>query len=437
MNNVSAYPTYKQSGVQWLGDIPSHWEVKKLKYLCNIITGYTPPKNNDKNYDETGFLWVKPDNLNEFNEIIHTNERVSVQGLRDNFLIPKGSILVCSIGTIGKIGIAGQDLITNQQINSFIFGRHIKNSFAKYMVFSAKRIFDFLANDNVVRILNASTQKHIFFAVPPLAEQTAIANYLDRETAKIDALLQKQAELLAKLSEKRTALITHAVTKGLNPNAPMKNSGVQWLGKVPESWNICRFKFTLAEKLKYGANEPAESDDVYQPRYIRITDIDENGNLKDDTFKSLEFSKARDYLLQKNDILLARSGATVGKSYIYKYNLENLACYAGYLIRARLNQSKYSPYFIHYFLQSSAYWDWIGSTNIQATIQNVSAEKYSDFKMVFPTIDEQTAIAEFLDCETAKIDALCGKIRELSNRLTEYRTTLISDAVTGKIKVIP
>lgn len=202
----------KMSGVEWLGDVPAHWNVKKFKHLCKIITGYTPSKNNDENYDENGFLWVKPDNLNDFKEISDTKEKISVVGLKSNYLIPKDSILVCSIGTIGKMGVAMQDVVTNQQINSFIFNELVNKSFSKYLIYSAKGIFEHMANDNVVRILNSNTQKNIFSPLPPLIEQAEIADYLDQETAKIDRLCDTVNQTIGRLKEYRTALITQAVT---------------------------------------------------------------------------------------------------------------------------------------------------------------------------------------------------------------------------------
>ncbi len=202
----------KNSGVEWLGNVPAHWDVKKFKHLCKIITGYTPSKNNDENYDENGFLWVKPDNLNDFKEISDTKEKISVIGLKSNYLIPKDSILVCSIGTIGKMGVAMQDVITNQQINLFIFNELVNKSFSKYLIYSAKGIFEHMANDNVVRILNSNTQKNIFSPLPPLVEQAEIADYLDQETAKIDRLCDTVNQTIGRLKEYRTALITHAVT---------------------------------------------------------------------------------------------------------------------------------------------------------------------------------------------------------------------------------
>lgn len=209
-----------------------------------------------------------------------------------------------------------------------------------------------------------------------------------------------------------------------------KDSGVPWLGEIPSHWQVKRMKFLLAEKLKYGANESAESEDTTQPRYIRITDINENGFLKEDTFKSLDFDKAKDYLLCKNDILLARSGATVGKSFIYREDLENSACYAGYLIRARFFESEINSFFINYFMQSNSYWDWIKSVNIQATIQNVSAEKYNDFSFSIPNKFEQDLIVSYLEYELSKIDALIDKQQLLLDKLAEQRSAVITQAVT-------
>lgn len=209
-----------------------------------------------------------------------------------------------------------------------------------------------------------------------------------------------------------------------------KDSGVQWLGEIPSHWDVKRMKFLLSEKLKYGANESAEFEDKDQPRYIRITDINDSGTLREDTFKSLEIEKAQEYLLDDLDILLARSGATVGKSYLHKKDKVNVACYAGYLIRARFNKENYDPKFINLFLQSKAYWSWIESVNIQATIQNVSAEKYNDLALSIPSLAEQKIIVDFLDKRLAQVDALIAKQETLLEKLAEQRVALISHAVT-------
>ena len=224
----------------------------------------------------------------------------------------------------------------------------------------------------------------------------------------------------------------------LNQCRPLRNrdcyihtvhSGNSFIGSIPAHWSIQRLKFILSTPLKYGANEAASSVDPDQPRFIRITDIAEDGSLREETFRSLPEEAALPYLLKEGDVLLARSGATIGKSFFYQSSWGR-AAYAGYLIRARINLSKSTPRFLHFFTQSDPYWQWVQSIFIQATIQNISAEKYANLVVPIPPLPEQRAIAEFLDRETAKIDELIGKKRRLIELLKEKRQALISRAVT-------
>jgi type I restriction enzyme S subunit len=208
-----------------------------------------------------------------------------------------------------------------------------------------------------------------------------------------------------------------------------KDSGVEWLGEIPENWEVKRLKFIAFEPLKYGANESAELDDVNLPRYIRITDIDEEGSLRNDTFRSLPEDVAQPYLLKTGDLLFARSGATVGKSFMYKDSWGK-ACFAGYLIRARINPLLAQADFVSFFTTSSIYWNWLASVFSQATIQNVNAEKYGNLFVTIPPLPEQRAIAAFLDREIAKINILIAKKERLIELLQEKRSALISHAVT-------
>lgn len=208
-----------------------------------------------------------------------------------------------------------------------------------------------------------------------------------------------------------------------------KDSGVEWLRQVPEHWGVRRLKTIVAEPLKYGANESAELDDRTMPRFVRITDIDDDGGLRDETFKSLPAEIAEPFLLKEGDILLARSGATVGKSFIYSEQWGK-ACFAGYLIRARLLPSQCMPTWLYYFFQTDGYWGYVTGSQIQATIQNVSAEKYANLFLPLPPLPEQRAIASFLDRETSKIDALVAEQRKLIELLKEKRQAVISHAVT-------
>ena len=268
--------------------------------------------------------------------------------------------------------------------------------------------------------------------LPPLNTQQRIAQFLDEKTAQIDGLIDKKRALLDRLAEKRQALITRVVTKGLNPDAPMKPSGIDWLGDIPAHWEVLRLKFITAEPLSYGANAAAEFDEPEWPRFVRITDVDELGRLRDETFRSLPPEVAEGYILQPNDILLARSGATVGKSFIYKESW-GIACYAGYLIRARIGE-EHDARFFYWFLNSAPYWEWVRSTFIQSTIQNISAEKYANLQIAHPSdMSEQQRIVEFVESSCAEIDSQWAKVTRSVERLEEYRAALITAAVTGKI----
>ena len=224
------------------------------------------------------------------------------------------------------------------------------------------------------------------------------------------------------------------MTKGLDAGVEMKESGVEWLGEIPRHWEVKRLKFLARRSLMYGANEAADDDNPNNPRFIRITDINDDGTLREDTFRSLPYEIAAPYLLEKGDILFARSGATVGKTFRFQKEW-GVACFAGYLIRFSADPKQVASEFVDYFTSSKPYWEWINSIFIQATIQNISAEKYANLVLGVPPLDEQRAIASYLDRETARIDRLIAKNDELIALLREKRTVLISAAVTGKISV--
>ena len=202
-----------------------------------------------------------------------------------------------------------------------------------------------------------------------------------------------------------------------------------WLGSLPRHWTFRRLRFAVSEPLMYGANEAAVLDDRALPRYIRITDVKADGTLDDDTFRSLDEDVAAPYLLKDGDILLARSGATVGKSFQYLANWGR-AAYAGYLIRCRLDSTIMFPRFANYYFQTECYWACIRATLIQATIENFSAEKYKDLTFPLPPKDEQQKIAAFLDWKTGQIDALISRKAELLEKLKEKRIAVITQAVT-------
>lgn len=209
----------------------------------------------------------------------------------------------------------------------------------------------------------------------------------------------------------------------------MKPSGVEWIGDIPDNWNIKVLKRLLDQPLKYGANEAAELEDKNFPRYIRITDFGNDGLLKTNTFKSLEPDVAESYLLTEGDILFARSGATVGKTFQFK-NYEGKACFAGYLIKANPKHHMMTSDFLYYFTKSPAYESWKESIFTQATIQNIGADKYVYLPVCVPSIVSQNTITKFLDKSISKIeDAIKTKQAQLKT-LETLKKSIIHKAVT-------
>lgn len=208
----------------------------------------------------------------------------------------------------------------------------------------------------------------------------------------------------------------------------MKDSGIDCIGQIPSDWGLMRFKFCLAEQLKYGANESGVEYQPDLPRYIRITDINSDGTLKEEGKLSLNEEQADGFLLKDGDILFARSGATVGKSFLYKSGYGNSA-FAGYLIKASVNKIVI-PEFVNYITQSSYYDIWKDQIFTQATIQNISAEKYNQLPIVIPSKEEQQHIVNFLNKKTDAINSIIQKQKDIVDKLMEYKQSTITQAVT-------
>ncbi|HRL99855.1 MAG TPA: restriction endonuclease subunit S [Acidovorax sp.] len=427
------YPEYKDSGVEWLGEVPDHWEVVRVRWLCEIkkrIVG------------ELGFDVLSITQRGIRIKDTESNDGQLSMDYSKYQLVEVGDFAMNHMDLLtGYVDISPVQGVTSPDYRVFSLRNPVR-CHAKFFLYLFqngylnKVFYPFGQGSSQLGRWRLPTEQFndFWFPVPSFEEQSAIATFLDRETAKIDALVAEQEKLIALLQEKRQAVISHAVTKGLDPNVPMKDSGVEWLGEVPEHWEVKRLKQLSDEPLKYGANEAAELDDPSLPRFVRITDVTEGGSLREETFRSLPREIAEPFLLREGDVLLARSGGTVGKSFMYQRHWGE-ACFAGYLIRVRLSQRLCAPQWLNYFCRTNSYWSYVLGSQIQSTIQNVSAEKYANIFLPVPAIEEQQRVIECLDQATSKIDALVTEARTAITLLQERRTALISAAVTGQIDV--
>ena len=432
------YPSYKPSGVEWLGDLPDYWEIKRLKHSVTR----SDTKVESEHVEAQPYVGLEHV-ASWTGGLLSLDGEQMPESLCNSFRT--GDVLFSKLRPyLAKAFCAEFDGLCSTEFLALSVLDH-KQRYLLYLLLS----------DGFVSLVDSSTYGakmpranwdfigDMPLPVPPLYEQQAVIELLDHETAKIDALISKKQQLIERLAEYRTALITRTVTKGLPPDAakaagldpapPLKASGVEWIGDVPEHWAVYPFRWILREPLKYGANEAADMNDPDLPRYIRITDIDNNGYLRDETFRSLPVDVAAPYLLDAGDLLFARSGS-VGRTFLYDESWGSCA-YAGYLIRARIEAALAIPQFIAYFSASHSYASWLRTEAIQSTIENVNAERYSRMPVPLPPVGEQRAIVSFIGCQTSRIDLLSARVEAAIERLREYRTALITAAVTGKIDV--
>ncbi|MCW8011894.1 hypothetical protein BC459_18645 [Vibrio parahaemolyticus] len=442
-----AYPEYKDSGVEWVGNLPVAWDLSKLKHMFSIINGSTP-KSGISTYWDGNITWVTPADLSKLpNFQIGASVRtITEDGLNScgTTIVPSGSLVLSSRAPIGSLAVTSVPLCTNQGCKSLVVRESVCVKYVYYYLSVMKEQLNLFGRGTT--FLELSTDDLGNFPIPLLAqaESENIANFLDHETAKIDTLIEKQQQLIKLLKEKRQAVISHAVTKGLNPQAPMKDSGVEWLGEVPEHWVVSKFAFLKKVLTDYTANGSFADlkanvqylDEPSFARLVRLTDLrkdlqNDNGVWVDE--KSYKYLKKS--ALFGGEFLLANVGAYAGLFYQMPFE-KGPASLAPNMFMAKFDDSKVSREFMAYVGQSSPV---ASQLRLSATASSAQPKlNKDDFKSVsfcYPTLREQNEIVEHLNQEVRKIEQLLTKQERAIALMQERRTALISAAVTGKIDV--
>lgn len=422
----------KDSGVEWLGNIPETWKMVRVKNIFSnhkSIVGDKEAEYERLSLTLNGVLKrPKDDSKGLQSESLSTYQILSEKELVFK-MIDLENVNTSRVGYSPYTGIVSPVyIILNNE-------KYTKYGYYYFYNMWQRAIFNQIGNNGVRSALNASDMLNLPFPIISQEEAEKIAKFLDEKISEIDAIIDKTKVSIGEYKKYKQAVITEAVTKGLDTSVPMKDSEVEWIGSIPKKWNIWRLKYLLKEPMKYGANESGIPFEEMLPRYIRITDITSDNRLKDTGKLSLTEYMASGYILNDGDILFARSGGTVGKSFIYKAEYGRCA-FAGYLIKATID--KYVlPQFAYYYTLTSSYDSWKNRIFIQSTIQNIGADKYSNMEMVVPnTIEEQVEIIKYLDVRCAEIDALIAKKEAFVEEMEAYKKSLIYEYVTGKKEVL-
>ncbi|MFH1039501.1 MAG: restriction endonuclease subunit S [PVC group bacterium] len=434
-----AYPHYRPSCVEWLGDVPEQWEIKALKRTFTTLNGATPKSGNPEYWDGD-IPWATPDDLGNLrgSTLDVTSRMITQEGYASCgvTLAAEGSLVLSTRAPIGHLVIAGVRLCTNQGCRSLVFRGDDDRRFFFYQLFAARPKLQSLGQGSTFTELSRDCLTSTYLVSPPLDEQRAIAAFLDRETARIDGLIEKKQRQIELLQEKRSALISHAVTKGLDPNAKMKDSGIEWLGDVPKHWEVIAIKRITIVPVTDGPHETPELLDEGIP-FISAEAIK---NDRIDFAKMRGFISPEDharfskkYKPLKGDIYLIKSGATTGN--VAFVDTDDEFNIWSPLAAIRPDPKKAITPFVFFFMKSKNFFQSIELGWSFGTQQNIGMNVIENIPIALPSIEEQRAIAAFLDRETARIDALDEMINHSIETLREYRTALISAAVTGKIDV--
>jgi len=441
--NFPRYPKYKDSGVEWLGEVPVSWSVAPFKRQI---------ARND------GGVWGDdPDGISDTIVLRSTDQTVDGRWQLDNAasrklsasdidgaLLDEGDLLLTkSSGSslhIGKTTLVTSEIAEMRCCYSNFMQRiRTKTTFLPKLAWYflnnrlARQQLDLVSNSTTgLANLNATMVGQIVVIVPPLPEQIAIAEFLDRETAKIDELVAEQRRLMELLKEKRQAVISHAVTKGLNPHAPMKPSGIEWLGEVPSHWEI--WKMTHAfKKIGSGTTPKTDRREYYENGnnpWINTGDLND-GYLSESENKITDLALSDHSTLRTysvDSVVIAMYGATIGKLGILKIPATvNQAC----CVFTGVKEIEYK--FLFYWLY--AFRPIIISLASGGGQPNINQDTLRAICVASPDLNEQKAIVEIIDVETAKNDALIAEAKRTIDLLQERRTALISAAVTGQIDV--
>lgn len=437
MSHYKPYPAYKDSGVEWLGRVPEHWQIKRLKHIANVQTGVAKGKDNEgKDTIEVPYLRV----ANVQDGYLSLDDVATIEIPREDltrYSLQPGDVLMNEGGDFDKLG---RGSVWQGEIEPCIHQNHVfavrptavSSAWLNAFTGSLAAQFYFMGRAKQSTNLASISSSNIMelpVAIPPANEVDLLLAHLDRETVRIDALIEKKTRFIELLREKRQALITHAVTRGLDPSVKMKDSGLEWLGEVPEHWDALPLR-RVVTAVKTGDTPSEEQPSPDADGLAWYTPGDFGNSLvltsSEKRVSALAVSTGEAKVYPAGAVLVVSIGATLGK---VGYLVESAS--ANQQINAVIPNSRVSGYFLAYSLSVKTEAMWFLAN--AATIGIMNQEKTKEIWLAVPSPSEQKAITEYLDKGTGRLDSLIGKTERSIELLKERRSALITAAVTGQI----
>jgi type I restriction enzyme S subunit len=442
--SLPRYAEYSESGVDWIGDVPAHWTVAPVKRGFAVIGGSTP-KSDEAAFWDGDIVWVSPADLSRLPSIYiaDSGRKITEAGLNScgTTMVPAGSIVLSTRAPIGSLAISTSALCTNQGCKSLVPNDVASSNYFAYVLLSATTPLNLRGKGTTFLELSADELSAFKLPYPSLDEQAAIATFLDRETAKIDALIAEQEKLIALLAEKRQATISHAVTRGLNPHAPMKDSGVPWLGEVPAHWELSSLARIAVDRCDgpFGSGIKSEHYTGSGALVVRLQNIRAGFFSKGEpVFLDQDYflAELQSHAVVAGDVLVAGLGDEnnlLGRACVAPADL-GLALVKADCFRFRLDIDRTAPEFIAWQLSAGAAHD-AGTLATGTTRSRIPLGTMASRKVALPPLEEQAAIVQFVAQENSRLDTLRVGTDRAIGLLKERRSALIAAAVTGQIDV--
>jgi type I restriction enzyme S subunit len=432
---IGAYSRYQDTGIEWLGRIPEHWQLKQIKRISPVKRGASPrPIDDPKYFDDNGdYAWVRIADVSAATDYLETTtQRLSKLGSSLSVKLEPGSLFVSIAGTVGKPCISRIKACIH---DGFVYFPKLSDDprFLLY-IFLGGGAFAGLGKLGTQLNLNTETVGGIVIGVPPRNEQVVIADFLDRETAKIDGLIAKQAELLAMLDEHRRAMVTEAVTHGLDASVSLQKAGIEGLPEVPAHWQI-RSLSSISTKITNGYVGPtrdilvADGVTYLQSLHIKSNRITFDGRY----FVRPEWSKEHaKSILRQGDVLIVQTG-DIGQVAVVPPEYEGANCHA--LIVVAPSTRHVTGKFLSWVLNSDYGYFALKSVETGALHPHLNCGNVKFIKIPVPPLDEQALIVAHIEAVLAKHDSFTRVVITAIENLHEHRSALITAAVTGKIDV--
>ena len=431
----------KYSGVKWIGNIPSNWKVGKLYQYNRLTNGSTPSKNKEE-YWENGIIpWMTSGEVNK-KFIKSIDLKISKKGFENSSLeiLPSGTVMMGLNGqgkTKGTVGILETETTCNQSLCGIIPNHKIHSKYLFYFLESQYKHLRGLVGEGKREGISVSFLSRYPLLIPELAVQKLISKYLDRKTQKIDFLIEKIEKKIELLKEQKTALITQCVTKGLNPNVEKKDSGVEWIGKIPSHWQLLRLnnlgrfskgKGITKDKIKVNGNKCIRCGEIYTTYELRFNRT--RSFIDDDT-------SDESVLATKGVLLFTGDGESleeIGKCIVYEGE-EDLYIGGGINVFTP-KQEKVIPIYLSYVMNSESVIYQKSRQGKGEIVVHIYSKQLKEIRLGLPSIKEQQQIVEYLDQKTSLIDKIISYENKRLLFLKEYKKSLISEVVTGKKRVV-